>query len=63
MNEFIRRFIIIFIVIYVFCPLDLHPGPVDDILISVLGILVHSKLGELANPADPADPADPVDPD
>lgn len=56
MNEFIRRFIIIFIVIYVFCPLDLHPGPVDDILISVLGILVHSKLGELADPADPVDP-------
>ena len=38
-----RILIIILTIAYVISPLDLFPGPVDDVIVAILGILTSSQ--------------------
>ncbi|WP_196811598.1 hypothetical protein [Butyrivibrio sp. VCD2006] len=48
-NIVLRRIIIALTILYVLSPLDLTPGPLDDIIIIVLGVAFSSVVGDEEN--------------
>ena len=45
-NLMLKRIIIALTILYVLSPLDLAPGPLDDIIIMVLGVAFSSVVGD-----------------
>ncbi len=45
MNNFVRILLCVVIIAYVLSPIDCIPGPVDDILVILLGYLANRKVG------------------
>ncbi len=45
-NRMLKRIIIALTILYVLSPLDLAPGPLDDIIIMVLGVAFSTVVGE-----------------
>lgn len=43
MNGFTKVILIIFLVVYIVSPVDLLPGPVDDIIITLLSVAMTKK--------------------
>lgn len=46
MNGIIKGMLIILVILYVISPLDAVPGPVDDIIVALLGIALQRKTGK-----------------
>ena len=44
-NEPMKRIIIVLTILYALSPLDLVPGPLDDIIVIVLGVAFSSVVG------------------
>lgn len=44
MNDFVRILLCVVIIAYVLSPIDCIPGPIDDILVILLGYLVNRKV-------------------
>ena len=40
----LRLLIIVLVLLYIVSPVDAAPGPVDDVVVAVLGIAAHKKL-------------------
>lgn len=40
MNNFVKVGLIIFIVAYIFSPIDFVPGPIDDIILAIASVTV-----------------------
>jgi len=44
MNQVKRILILVFVLIYAISPIDALPGPVDDILLAILGLVANKRL-------------------
>ena len=44
MNDFIKGVVFMAVVVYVVSPIDVAPGPVDDLLVALLGIAASKRL-------------------
>lgn len=44
MNGFIKGVVFMAVVVYVVSPIDAVPGPVDDILVAILGLAAGKRL-------------------
>lgn len=44
MNDVMKGMLIILVVIYVISPIDFVPGPVDDLIVILLGLANQKKL-------------------
>ena len=45
-SEFWKILLLVLVVVYVVSPIDALPGPIDDIIITVLTITTQNKLAE-----------------
>lgn len=45
MNDVAKGMLIVLIILYVVSPLDCAPGPIDDIIVILLGWAAHKRLG------------------
>lgn len=46
MEKYIKILILLAIVMYIISPVDIIPGPMDDVLLLTLGIAAQQKLTE-----------------
>ena len=44
MNSFVKVIILVFMIIYVVSPVDLMPGPIDDIIVVLAGMLARRGI-------------------
>ena len=44
MNDFVRILLCVVIIVYVLSPIDCIPGPLDDILVILLGYVANRKV-------------------
>lgn len=44
MNEFLKGVVFMAVIVYVVSPIDVAPGPVDDLLVALLGIVASKRL-------------------
>ena len=44
MNDFLKGVVFMAVVVYVVSPIDVAPGPVDDLLVALLGIAASKRL-------------------
>ena len=45
MNGVMKGLMLAFMIIYVISPVDAMPGPIDDIIVTLIGIAARNKLG------------------
>ena len=45
MNDFVKVLLCVVIIVYVLSPIDCIPGPIDDILVILLGYVANRKVG------------------
>ncbi len=46
MNGFMKGMIVILMILYVVSPVDLCPGPIDDIIVVLIGMASRKRLAE-----------------
>ena len=44
MSEFIKVIIMIIMIIYIFSPIDACPGPIDDLLVLIIGLAARKGM-------------------
>lgn len=44
MNQILKILLIVFVIIYVVSPLDMVPGPIDDVIVAILGIAAQKAI-------------------
>lgn len=49
MNDFVKVLLCVAIIVYVFSPIDCIPGPIDDILVILLGYVANRKVETVQN--------------
>ncbi|SCW53801.1 hypothetical protein SAMN02910456_01735 [Ruminococcaceae bacterium YRB3002] len=49
--ELFRKLIIVAVILYGVCP-DLFPGPVDDLMVIIMGVVAYISLGAAKNSAE-----------
>ena len=49
MANIMRILVLVFVIAYVIAPIDLAPGPIDDIIIAVLGVAYNRRLAAASN--------------
>lgn len=49
MNGACKLLFIVFIIAYVVSPIDLCPGPIDDVIVVLLGLAASKKIGAPAH--------------
>jgi hypothetical protein len=47
MNSFLKGMIILLVIVYIVSPLDLCPGPIDDLIVILLGIAARKRVNKL----------------
>lgn len=43
-NNTLRTLLLVFMILYIVSPLDACPGPIDDIILAVMGVAARKKL-------------------
>lgn len=43
MNDFMKGMIIVLIILYIISPIDACPGPIDDIIIGLIGLAAYKN--------------------
>ena len=46
MNGVAKGMLLVLIILYVFSPIDLCPGPIDDIIVILLGVAAQKGIGK-----------------
>ena len=46
MDGVMKGMLIVLVILYVVSPIDFYPGPVDDILVALLGLAAQKKICE-----------------
>ena len=46
MNNVMKGFVLAAVIFYMVSPLDLAPGPIDDIIVLVLGLAARKRIAE-----------------
>lgn len=44
MNNFIKMLILVAVLLYVISPIDAVPGPIDDVIVTLLGLAARKYL-------------------
>lgn len=44
MNDFLKGVVFIAVVVYVVSPIDAAPGPVDDLIVALLGLAASKRI-------------------
>lgn len=44
MSKFFKILIMIFVVVYVISPIDACPGPIDDVIVTLLGLAARKGI-------------------
>jgi uncharacterized membrane protein YkvA (DUF1232 family) len=44
MNNFIKMLILVAVLLYVISPIDAVPGPIDDVIVTLLGLAARKHL-------------------
>ena len=44
-NNTLRTLLLVFMILYIVSPIDACPGPIDDIIVAVMGVAARKKLG------------------
>ena len=44
-NNTLRALLLVFMILYIVSPIDACPGPIDDIIVAVMGVAARRKLG------------------
>ena len=44
MNNFIKMLILVAVLLYVISPIDAVPGPIDDVIVNLLGLAARKHL-------------------
>ena len=44
MNNFVKGMLVVLILIYILSPVDMCPGPIDDLIALLLGVAASAKL-------------------
>jgi uncharacterized membrane protein YkvA (DUF1232 family) len=44
MNDFMKALVLVVVLLYIVSPIDALPGPVDDVIVAMLGIAARKKL-------------------
>ena len=47
MSDFVKGMILVLIVIYIVSPVDMCPGPIDDLIVLLLGIASRKGIEEV----------------
>ena len=47
MSGIVKGMLILLVVLYVISPLDLCPGPVDDLIVILLGVAARKQISEV----------------
>ncbi len=45
MNIVLKGILLALVIVYAVSPIDLAPGPIDDILVAILGFVANRKIG------------------
>ncbi len=45
-TNFLKALVLIIVILYVVSPLDACPGPIDDVIVAVLGIAARKRLSK-----------------
>ncbi len=45
MNGTMKGMILVLLVLYVLSPIDICPGPIDDIIVVLLGLAAYKRVG------------------
>ena len=45
-NYFLKTFVLLAVIMYVLSPIDACPGPIDDVIIALLGVAARNRLSE-----------------
>lgn len=45
MNNVLRGVILMAVILYIVSPIDACPGPIDDIIVALLGLAARKKIG------------------
>ena len=48
MNEFAKGMLFVLMILYIVSPLDMCPGPIDDLIVLLIGIAAQKSLGDSA---------------
>lgn len=43
-NNTLRTLLLIFLILYIASPIDACPGPIDDVIIAVMGIAARKRM-------------------
>jgi len=46
MNDILKGMILVFVILYFISPIDACPGPVDDIIVVLMGMAARKRLSE-----------------
>ena len=46
MNGVVKGMLLVLIILYVISPIDLCPGPIDDIIVILLGVAAQKNIGK-----------------
>lgn len=44
MNDFMKTLILVVVLLYIVSPIDAVPGPIDDVIVALLGIAARKHL-------------------
>ncbi len=45
-NTFLKALVIVVVILYVISPVDAYPGPVDDLVVLLLGFAAKKRIAE-----------------
>lgn len=43
-NDFLKTIILVAVLLYIVSPIDACPGPIDDVIVALLGVAARKKL-------------------
>lgn len=43
-NDFLKTLVLVVVLLYILSPIDACPGPIDDVIVALLGIAARKKL-------------------
>ena len=46
MNDFMKALMLMGIIMYIVSPVDVAPGPIDDIIVILMGLAARKRLAE-----------------
>ena len=46
MNDAVKGMLIVLVIVYIISPIDVAPGPIDDVIVLLLGLASSKRIGK-----------------